>query len=285
MKLHLVIIDPQNDFCVQDDLKGNKGALYVAGANGDMLHLAHMIERLCPKIDDIHVTLDSHRLVDISHPIWWKDQNGKPPAPFTILGIHGEKIVEMKPQKDGTLLPTPTEYTTYQPSFLSRSKKYLQALAATNRYPHCIWPPHCLIGTWGHNIVPELMSALLMWEKSFATVDYITKGSNIWTEHFSGIKAEVPDPEDPSTQINTRFIQTLEEADIILLAGEARSHCLAETVRDIVSCFSKEAYIQKLVLLEDCCSDVTGFKHYGEKFVKEMTAKGMQVAKSTEFLK
>ena len=66
-KLHLLLIDPQNDFC------DPSGSLHVAGADRDMDRLALMIHRLAGKLSDIHVTLDSHRKVDISHPLWWRD--------------------------------------------------------------------------------------------------------------------------------------------------------------------------------------------------------------------
>ena len=80
-------------------------------------------------------------------------------------------------------------------------------------------------------------AALTEWESRFAFVDYVTKGSNILTEHYSAVQADVPDPSDASTQINTRLIQTLENADLVAIAGEARTHCLANTVRDIADGF------------------------------------------------
>ena len=79
MQVELLIIDPQIDFC------DPKGALYVTGSEADITRLAQMVRRLAPKLDDIHVTLDSHHFVDIAHPIFWKDIAGKHPAPFTIL--------------------------------------------------------------------------------------------------------------------------------------------------------------------------------------------------------
>ena len=108
-----------------------------------------------------------------------------------------------------------------------RALTYVQTLAKNGRYPLCIWPPHCLIGSPGHAVMPELFAALLDWEQRFALVDYVTKGSNIWTEHYSAVQADVPDPADPGTQINTALIQTLLKADMIAVAGEAGSHCLA----------------------------------------------------------
>ena len=66
-KIHLLVIDPQNDFCDPN------GSLYVPGAEKDMSRLAKLIDSMRHRLSDIHVTLDSHRKVDISHPIWFKD--------------------------------------------------------------------------------------------------------------------------------------------------------------------------------------------------------------------
>jgi nicotinamidase-related amidase len=281
MKVHLFIVDPQEDFC------NPKGALFVNGADKDMQRLAAMVRRLKGKIDDITVTLDSHRKVDVSHPIWWKRVgDGACPNPFTILGpsADGQRIVTMK-LDNGAWVPTNEEWTTYMPSWFNRSLDYLKKLAATGRYPHCIWPEHCLIGTPGHNVQGDLMGALSEWEAQFAVINYVTKGSNIWTEHFSAVKAEVPDPSDPSTQVNTDLIKVLEESDLVVTGGEALSHCLANSLRDVVAAFSDPKYVQKVVLLTDATSNVTGFDFLGDAFLKDMKALGMQTSTTTDFLR
>lgn len=264
MNIQLLVIDPQNDFC-----DPHHGSLHVPGAEADMDRLAAMIERLDGKLSDIHVTLDSHRKVDISHPIWWKDSRGAHPAPFTMI--------RAQDLRDGT-------WTTTLPSAYDRTLAYLEALDTGGRYPHVVWPYHCLIGDEGHNVWPTLSAAVHEWEERFAMADFVTKGSNPWTEHFSAVAAEVPDPADPTTQVNAGLIRTLEEADVILLAGEALSHCLANTVRDIASHFADPATIRKLVLLTDASSNVTGFENLGDQFVKDLTAQGMQTSTTTAFL-
>ncbi len=263
--IHLLIIDPQNDFC--DPVSGN---LFVPGADRDMVRLAKMIERLTCKIQDIHVTLDSHHLVDIAHPVFWINSNGDAPKPFTVITVDDVE--------NGV-------WTTAIPAARQRALEYLRTLSKSGRYPHVIWPPHCLIGSDGHNVHPRLFDALKHWEeKRFGVVDYVTKGSNLWTEHFSAVQAEVPDPEDPDTQINARLIETLEDADEILLCGEAGSHCLANTVRDIVSNFSDPAYVKKMTLLIDATSPVTGFESYQDEFIRDMTALGMKTTTTTSYL-
>ena len=272
-RIELLIIDPQNDFC------NPKGALYVGGAENDMSRLAAFIHRVGDKLYDIHVTLDSHRLVDISHPIFWVDSKNVPPNPFTIITYNDVRNGVWKAKN---------------PGYQGRATTYVKTLEDNKRYPLCIWPPHCLIGSWGHNVIPELFETMLKWEeKNFANVDFVTKGSNPFTEHYSGVQADVPDPNDPSTQLNTQLINTIQEADIIILSGEARGFCLANTVRDIAAKFDADGngdYIKKMVLLTDATSDVgdlpgsTMFKDMGESFVSEMVGKGMQLSTCESFL-
>jgi nicotinamidase-related amidase len=274
MKIDLVIIDPQNDFCEPGKLGTDPatptGALYVPGAEKDMERVAELIRKFGSKLDDIHITMDCHHLVDIAHPIFWINSNREHPNPFTIITVDDiEKGV----------------WTTTNPRHRKDALNYAKALNDGGRYPLCIWPPHCLIGSWGGMVYPPVMDALLEWEKTeFAIVDKVTKGSNPNTEHYSAVKAEVQDPSDPTTSVNRRFISNLEEKDIILLTGEALSHCLANTVRDIANDFDDEESIKKMVLLSDCSSSVPGFEKLGEEFVEEMVARGMQVKKSTDYL-
>lgn len=262
MQIELLIVDPQNDFC------DPAGALYVPGAEKDMSRLSDFINEKRKKLDDIHTTLDSHHFVDIAHPIFWVDSQGKPPAPFTI--ITADEV------NNGAWLAKNLD-------MMPRAREYVNTLAANNRYPLCIWPPHCLIGSWGYGVYPKLFDALLAWEKDLAMVDYVTKGSNFWTEHYSAVQADVPDPADPDTQLNQGLIQTLQNADMILLAGEARDYCVANTIRDIANNFGEDN-IKKMYLLEDCTSDVGAVPGMGEQFVKEMVARGMNVTTTKDIL-
>jgi len=263
--VHLLLIDPQFDFC------DPAGSLCVPGADQDMDRVAEMIRRVGGKLADIHVTLDQHHLLDVAHPLMWRDKDGNPPPPFTIITA--------KDIEEGN-------WTPVRPSFTRKMIEYAKGLEFSGRYPLCIWPPHCLIGTLGATMVDSIRVALDAWvNDSPAIVDFVSKGSNIWTEHYSGVKAEVPDPGDPSTQLNTRLIQTLEEADEILIAGEAGSHCLANTVRDIADGFSDDSLIAKFVLITDGTSPVPGFENLQGDFITEMTGRGMRTITADEVLR
>lgn len=274
LRVHLVCIDAQNDFT------NPNGALFVKGGDENAKRTARMIERLVDKISEITLTMDSHHKLDISHPMWWVDENGNAPAPFTGVVLENDR-------------PMFLNYGTGEKRFartrsLGASKRtieYLKSLSSNKRYGHTIWPEHCLIGDEGHNINPAIAAAVHLWEeKRYGMSDVLTKGSNPWTEHFSAVKAEVPDPEDPSTQINRNFVQAAERADIMLWTGEALSHCLANTFRDTVECFSNPDFIKKMVLLTDASSSVPGFEKLGDDFIRDMTAKGMRTDTTVNIL-
>lgn len=271
LNVQLLAIDPQNDFC---DLSG--AALPVSGASADMERLAKFVNRVGSKLDDIHVTLDSHRLIDIAHPAWWMDQHGNKPSPFTMISAADIEAGIWTPRN---------------PGFRPRTLDYAHALEASpENYKIFVWPPHCLIGTWGHNVHTALNEALQRWsDEQYAMVDYVTKGSNPWTEHYGALMAEVPDPNDPSTGLNTAFLQMLAEADIVAVAGEASSHCVLKTVKQIAENIG-DAHIKKFHLLRDCMSPVGAvpggpdFPKIAEAFLHDMEKRGMTVTTSTDFL-
>jgi len=252
-KTHLLIIDPQNDFCEPD------GSLYVPGANKDMERISKFIIDNNDNIDFIHVTLDSHNLIDIAHPIFWINEDGNFPDPFSIISV------------DDVMNGV---WTTTNPNWKQRALSYVQALAVNGRYPLCIWPPHCLIGSFGHAIANPIQEALIVWQsKNMKPINFISKGSNIFTEHYSAIKADVVDPLDRSTDKNSELLNQLNYADEIIVAGEALSHCVANTVIDIVE--HEESTAKKIVLLSNATSSVPGFEELGDKFISDMVAKGM----------
>jgi nicotinamidase/pyrazinamidase len=270
LKVHLVVIDPQKDFMDDAD-----SSLPVPGANDDMKRLAKMIDRVGNKFEDIHVTLDSHRVIDVGHPDMWRNERGEQPAPFTI--ISADDI------NNGI-------WTPRNPNFRKRMHEYAVALEGGGKYPLIVWPVHCIIGSPGHNIQSDLFAALQKWERSeFANVDYVTKGTNTFTEHYGALMAEVPDPSDPSTQLNTDFLRVFDDADIVGVAGEALSHCLKETVTQIADNIGED-HLGKFRILTDCSSPVpqTGngpdFPAIAQAWLVEMQQRGMKLTTSVEFL-
>lgn len=263
MKTQVLLIDGQHDFCSPD------GALYVEGADKDMERFATMIERIGDKVHSINATLDSHRPIDVAHPIMWENTQGEHPNPFTI--ISKEDV------QNGIWKST-------VPHYQKRLANYVEQLEINGRYPLCIWPYHCIIGEKGHQLYEPVAKAFRDWQlKKFKIVNYVTKGSNPFTEHYSAVQADVIDPTDPSTHLNTTLLKMLNDS-MVIVAGEALSHCVLNTIKDVIDNFSP-AQASNIILLEDCMSSVTGFEKEGQAFLDEMKGLGVQIKNSTDILK
>lgn len=270
MNAHLMIIDPQNDF-----MDTQNAALPVPGAIGDMRRVAALIDRVGRRLADIHVTLDSHRVIDVAHPGMWMDAGGVSPNEYTLISAADIENGVWSPRS---------------PTLRKRMIAYARALESSGKYPLMIWPEHCVIGTEGHNVQGDLMEALKRWErKEFANVDYVVKGTNPYTEHYGALMAEVPDADDPSTGLNTKFLEMLAAADIVAIAGEALSHCVRSTVDQIVENIG-ESHLRKFVILTDCSSSVPqvgngpDFPALTVAWLGDMRSRGVRLMKADEFL-
>lgn len=254
MRHHLLIIDPQNDFC---DLP--QSALPVSGANADLLRLAQLISRHGEQLDGITVTLDSHHRYDIAHPAFWRGPRGESPlhTPISLADVDS-----------GRWLPA-------DPALLAEVRAYLQQ---SSLY---VWPPHCLVGSWGHNIQQDLNQALQQWEcQRQRVMQLLFKGLNPLTEHFSAFEADVPRADDPATCFDSRQLAPLLAADHILIAGEALSHCVASSVRSLLRHLGPD-FARKLILLQDCSSPVPGFEAQAADFVAKISQLGARLQHST----
>jgi nicotinamidase/pyrazinamidase len=276
--IHLLIIDPQNDFCdlpntylLRDPLTGATvaPALPVPGAHGDMQRLAHLIRTGGAGLTDITVTLDSHHRLDIAHPTFWRRGDGTAVPPFTT--IHAEQVRKR-------------EYEPRNPAALPRALAYIEALEANARYALTIWPVHCEMGTWGHNVHADVRTAYNLWEEQqLRVVGKVSKGENPWTEHYSAMQAEVPDAQDPHTQLNQALLEQLDKAEVILIAGEASSHCVKATTEHIAQ-HLPSGKLERITLLTDCMSHVSGFSAQHDAFMADMRKRGLHLATSGEVL-
>lgn len=258
----LLIIDPQNDFC---DIPG--AALPVAGADADMRRLAALITARATAIERIVVTLDSHQRLDIAHPGFWQRADGGAVAPFTPITALQLRAGEFRP-RDAAALP--------------RAQAYLDELEARGRYTLMVWPVHCEIGSWGHNVHAAVHGALAAWQEARQrNAEFVLKGLNPWTEHYSALQAEVPDAADPGTALNRALIERLDDGEALWIAGEASSHCVRATVEHLAE-HLPSGRLDKLVLIEDCMSPVAGFEAEAADFLARMRARGLRLARSSE---
>lgn len=259
--LTLLIVDGQNDF---RDLP--RAALPVAGSSADLLRLARLIQHQKARIRAIVTTLDSQPQVGIERVSFWQHPDGSPLAPFTSIRLSQVEAGEYLPRN---------------PALLSVVEEYLAALEARGRV-HTVWPVHCVIGTWGHALYAPLAGAIASWEEHTQSQALkILKGMNPLTEQFSAVRAEVPREDDPRTQTNYELIEACRPRDgHLLIGGEAASHCVADTTRDLVAHFTPEE-ISRVVLLTDCMSTIPGCEAATQRFFEDMVSRGAQLMKST----
>jgi len=278
MRSQLLIIDPQNDFCDLPDswcpphpLTGAviRPALPVAGAHADMQRLARWLAREGAKLDAITVTLDSHQHYDIAHPAFWQHGDGREVTPFTPITAAEVRAGAFVPRNR---------------SAQARTLCYLDALEAQGRYQLMVWPVHCEIGSWGHGVHADVLAACIHWQRQRQrAVHNVFKGMNPWTEHYSALQAEVPDPADPASLLNFGLLARLDQAHTLVIAGEASSHCVRATVEHLIQ-HLPGGYPERLILMRDAMSPVAGFETAHAEFLDAMRAHGVQLADSDSII-
>ncbi len=255
----LLIIDMQNDFCNPD------GALYVKDAEKDISRLGAFITQYPDRLDHIIMTQDNHHVIDISHPVFWEDSEGNLPAAFTEINTDDIKK------------------GTWRPRFeKEKAITYISDLESQGEFPHVVWPEHCITGSYGAAIVDEIMEPVKRWAREGRYFDVVTKGTNPFTEHFGALMANIPIKNYPETQLNTELVKTFNLFDTILIAGEAKSHCVATTIKQMLNI---DGIARKLVILEDCMSDVTGFETLALPIYEKAKREEVRFTLSTEWFK
>lgn len=262
-KVYLLIIDAQNDFCSPKTDLINPGALYVDGAEDDMARLINLITNHGEMIARIGCSFDVHKHYHISFPSFWLSKNDLHPAPF--ISISHEDI------KSGKFRPALEEH--YDIAY-----RYLEEIDNSGRYKLTIWPPHCILGSMGAGIYPALHNTLRRYSACMPDcIDYFYKTANSFTEQYSILRHEacINEDDDIMVRIKDTMASCVNDYDCILIAGEALSHCVANSVLDIAHYVTNND-LSKFILLKDCSSCVKGFEKLGEEFVAKAEKMGMK---------
>lgn len=259
-KVLLLGIDWQNDF-----MDGGIGSLGVTGAIGDVERTTRFIYNNIQHITRIALTNDTHYPFQIFHPCWWKDVNGNNPAPYTTITADDVRNGKWMP-----VFGTPAKSIAYVEALEKKGKKQLM-----------VWPYHCLNGTIGNAFEAQFMNMVNFHaavRKSKPII--IHKGTDEYSEMYGAIEAEY----DETGFVNTPVLKLIETFDEIYVCGEAASHCLLETVNQILEKFANNpAITRKITILKDCTSPVGGCEQMAEDAFAIFASKyGVKIMKSTD---
>jgi nicotinamidase-related amidase len=284
-RICLVAVDVQNTFCIPGF------ELFVGGRSGtgavdDNRRLCEFVYRNLDSITQIVPTLDTHQAMQIFHAVWLVDGRGRHPEPYSL--ISAEDVATGRWQVDRAVANALGLDADYAHRHLVH---YTRALEDTGKYRLTVWPYHAMLGGIGHALVSAVEEAIF-----FHTVarrsqpDFQPKGRSPLTEHYSVLGPEVgrgPDGE-PLGERNEALLEKLLAFDAVVIAGQAKSHCVAWTIDDLLdSPFREQGLVEKVYLLEDCTSPVVvpGVADYTEEAdqaFRRFSEAGMHVVRSTD---
>jgi nicotinamidase-related amidase len=296
LKVCLIAVDVQNTFC----LPGFE--LFVGGRSGtgavdDNLKLSQFIYRNLHSITEIVPTMDTHQEMQIFHSIFFVNDSGEHPAPYTQISVDDIKEGKWRFNKKlGHNLSYSTQYIE------QHLLHYTEELKKAGKYELTIWPYHAMLGGIGHALVSSIEEAIFFHSISrFSQPDIHVKGDHPLTEHYSVLRAEVstgPDGESLSQRSESLFQKSagseviyrkLIDFDLVIIAGQAKSHCVARTIADLLDNAMErdKALVKKIYLLEDCTSPVVipgviDYTDQAELAFKEFSDAGMNIVRSTE---
>ncbi len=265
-KVAVILVDCQHDFV------DPTGTLYVPGSQEDMGRFLTWFYTNAYMVTSIYASLDTHLPFHIFYGSWWQDpRTGAHPAPYTV--ITANDITNKK----------------WVPLFQADwSVSYVRQLQQQAKKDLMIWPYHTMQGTLGHMLVAPISEAIA-WHSAARNTQpiYIEKGRTTRTEFYGIFGAEVTDPEDTQSQLNVPLLNAIMKHDKVYIAGEAKSHCVLETERQLVSYFSDQPeLLKKLYFLKDCTSSVQhpviDFDTLAEAELAEMERRGAHIVLSSE---
>ena len=282
----ILAVDVQNTFCVPDF------ELFVAGRSGsgavdDSRRLCEFIYRNLGTITQIFPSLDTHQAMQVFHAIWLVDEQGNHPDPYALISHPGVEAGRWRVNRAvAEALGIGVDYAE------RHLAHYTRQLAEGGKYDLTIWPYHALLGGIGHALVSAVEEAVFFHGVArYSQPQFQVKGDKPLTEHYSMLGPEVTEGPDGDRLggMDTELIDKLLTFDAVVVAGEAKSHCLAWTIDDLLADDDarERRLAERTYLLEDCTSPVVvpGVVDYTDEadaaFERYADA-GLHVVRSTE---
>jgi nicotinamidase-related amidase len=285
-RIALLVVDAQNTFCVP------QFELFVAGRSGrgavdDSRRLCEFVYRNLGAITQIYPSLDTHHAMQVFHAVWLVDDAGQHPDPYTLVSADDVEAGRWK------VNPAVADALGIDAGYAERHlAHYTRRLAEGGKYDLTIWPYHAMLGGIGHALVSAVEEAIFFHGMARSSQpDFQVKGDNPLTEHYSMLGPEVTEGPDGDRlgAKNRDLIEKLLTFDAVVVAGQAKSHCVAWTIDDLLASDSvqDERLAERMYLLEDCSSPVVvpGVVDYTDEAnaaFERFAAAGVHVVRSTD---
>jgi nicotinamidase-related amidase len=313
MNINFLGIDFQRDFCFP------QGNLYVGGRSGvgpldDNDRTARFIYSYLHLISKIILSLDNHFVLQIFFPMFWRNKAGEPLKPNSLIKINRQKrwLRLANYALDGSTVlnddvgpdPAMAEWLCYgeEDWLYHQAFHYVSELEKMDKNPLHLWSPHCISGEEGQSLVGVIQEACMFHSMTRRVqTENILKGDNPWTEAYSILGPEIltgHDGDQIATR-NTELATRLISADMLIVAGQAASHCVPATVDDLVieiilnypECLHSELF-GRIYILTDCMSPVcipdgqggflADYTPQAEEYLRKFESLGMHLVKSTD---
>lgn len=283
-RLCLVVIDAQNTFCMPDS------ELFVAGRSGtaavdDNRQLCGFIYRNLAAITRIVPTLDTHEAAQIFHPAFLVDERGLHPQPYTLVSAEDVEAGRWR------VSPAVARSLGLDEDYAQRHlRHYTRALERSGKYRLTVWPYHAMLGGIGHALASLVEEAVFFHGAARSSPpDLRLKGRHPLVEHYSLLGPEVTHDADGRVLVepDAALLAELHAYDAVVVAGQAKSHCVAWTLDDLVSGAADPDLLRRVYLLEDCTSPivVAGAVDYTEEAdaaFARFAGAGMHIVRSSD---
>lgn len=287
----LLVIDAQITFCIPGY------ELYVGGRSGrgaveDNIRLCEFIYRNMPHITRIFPTMDTHTQYQVFHPLFWVNDSGRHPDPYTFIS-HADIV-------RGVWKVNPRATYSLGGNYLALQRHvehYTAELEKSGKYALCVWPPHAMLGGIGHALAPIVHEAVEFHNAARAAqTGFEIKGGHPLTENYSVLAPEVLTTTGgaplPNAQRNYKFLEKLIDPmsgfEVIGITGQALSHCVAWTIDDLLRDILQKdpAAARKVHIIRDCSSPVVtpgyDFTPDAEAALRRFEQAGMHIVTSDQ---
>jgi nicotinamidase-related amidase len=281
----LLAIDQQATF----SLENFELSLFPAAVK-DSRNLCEFLYRNIHLITDTEVTLDEHDLWHIFHPVFWLDAQGLFIGPYTKIDPEdiGTKYF-VNPEMCGIIFPH-LKHPLRKLNWLTEyAIAYTRKLREEGKPPLVVWTIHGRYAHIGHALVPAFAAALDFHSiVRYSKTRKHGKGHRILAEAYSPFGTEVDTLEVHGRPFRAgrkagRNVKRLLKYRVLVVAGEARSHCVRAALYDLLAAIKEvdPSLAGRVYILKDCTSNVPGFEAQGDSSLEDFAAAGMHVVEST----